>query len=113
MPEGPIRADDRKYSLPPRDELSTSMEALIHHFKLVTEGFRVPPGEIYYSIEGPRGETGCFLVADGSSKPARVHIRDASFVNIQALREMCVGGYIADMITNLAMLDPIIGGIDR
>jgi NADH-quinone oxidoreductase subunit D len=113
MPEGPFRADDRKYSLPPRDELSTSMEALIHHFKLVTEGFRVPPGEIYYAIEGPRGELGCFIVADGSSKPARVHIRDSSFVNIQALREMCVGGYIADMITNLAMLDPIIGGIDR
>ncbi|MFN2611789.1 MAG: NADH dehydrogenase (quinone) subunit D [Solirubrobacterales bacterium] len=113
MPEGPFRADDRKYSLPPRDELSTSMEALIHHFKLVTEGFRVAPGEIYYSIESPRGELGCFLVADGSAKPARVHFRDPSFVNLQALREMCVGGYVADMIQNLAMLDPILGGIDR
>jgi NADH-quinone oxidoreductase subunit D len=113
LPEGPFRADDRKYSLPPRDELSTSMEALIHHFKLVTEGFRVAPGEIYYSIESPRGELGCFLVADGSAKPARVHFRDPSFVNLQSLREMCVGGYIADMIQNLAMLDPILGGIDR
>jgi NADH-quinone oxidoreductase subunit D len=113
LPEGPFRLDDRKFCLPPRDELSTSMEALIHHFKLVTEGFRVPPGELYYAIESPRGELGCFVVADGSSRPARVHFRDPSFVNLQALREMCVGGLIADMIQNLAMLDPIIGGVDR
>jgi NADH-quinone oxidoreductase subunit D len=113
LPEGPWIADDRKVVLPPRDELSTSMEALIHHFKLVTEGFRVPPGETYYAIESPRGELGCFVVADGSAKPARVHIRDPSFANLQALREMCVGGYIADLIQNLAMLDPILGGIDR
>ena len=77
LPEGPWIADDRKIVLPPRDELSTSMEALIHHFKLVTEGFRVPPGELYYPIEGPRGELGCFIVADGSAKPARVHFRDS------------------------------------
>jgi NADH-quinone oxidoreductase subunit D len=89
------------------------MEALIHHFKLVTEGFRVPPGEIYYAIESPRGEEGCFVVADGSARPARVHFRDPSFVNLQSLRDMCVGGYIADLIQNLAMLDPILGGIDR
>jgi NADH-quinone oxidoreductase subunit D len=113
LPEGPHILDDRKYVLPPRDELSTSMEALIHHFKLVTEGFRVPPGESYYPIEAPRGELGCFVVADGSAKPARVHFRDPSFVNLQALREMSVGGYIADMIQNLAMLDPILGGVDR
>jgi NADH-quinone oxidoreductase subunit D len=113
LPEGPHILDDRKYVLPPRDELSTSMEALIHHFKLVTEGFRVPPGECYYPIEGPRGELGCFVVADGSAKPARVHFRDTSFVNLQALREMSVGGYVADMIQNLAMLDPILGGVDR
>ncbi|MFN8160147.1 MAG: NADH dehydrogenase (quinone) subunit D [Solirubrobacterales bacterium] len=113
LPEGPHIADDRKYVLPPRSELSTSMEALIQHFKLVTEGFRVPPGETYRAIESPRGELGCFVVADGSSKPARVHFRDPSFVNLQALREMCVGGYVADLITNLAMLDPILGGIDR
>jgi NADH-quinone oxidoreductase subunit D len=113
LPEGPYLADERKYVLPPRHELSTSMEALIHHFKLVTEGFRVPPGELYYAIESPRGELGCFVVADGSAKPARVHLRDPSFANLQALREMCVGGYVADMIQNLAMLDPILGGIDR
>jgi NADH-quinone oxidoreductase subunit D len=113
LPEGPWIADDRKYVLPPRDELSTSMEALIHHFKLVTEGYRVPPGEVYNAIEGPRGELGCFVVADGSAKPVRVHMRDPSFVNLQALREMCVGEYVADLIANLAMLDPILGGIDR
>ena len=113
LPEGPFIADDRKIVLPPRDELGTSMEALIHHFKLVTEGFRVPPGELYHPIEGPRGELGCFIVADGSAKPARVHFRDSSFVNLQALREMCVGGWVADLIQNLAMLDPILGGIDR
>jgi NADH-quinone oxidoreductase subunit D len=113
LPEGPFSADDRKVVLPPRHELGTSMEALIHHFKLVTEGFRVPPGEAYYPIEGPRGELACFVLADGSAKPARVHMRDPSFVNLQALRDMCVGGYIADMIANLAMLDPILGGIDR
>jgi NADH-quinone oxidoreductase subunit D len=113
MPEGPWIADDRKFVLPPRDELSTSMEALIHHFKLVTEGYRVAPGEAYYAVESPRGELGCFVLADGSAKPARVHFRDPSFVNLQALREQCVGGYIADLIQNLAMLDPILGGIDR
>jgi NADH-quinone oxidoreductase subunit D len=113
LPEGPWITANRKVALPPRHELATSMEALIHHFKLVTEGFRVPPGEAYVPIEGPRGELGCFVVADGSAKPARVHMRDPSFVNLQALREMVVGGYVADMITNLAMLDPILGGIDR
>jgi NADH-quinone oxidoreductase subunit D len=113
MPEGPWIADDRKFVLPPRDELSTSMEALIHHFKLVTEGYRVPPGEAYYAIESPRGELGCFVLADGSAKPARVHIRDPSFVNLQVLRDQCIGGYVADLIQNLAMLDPILGGIDR
>jgi NADH-quinone oxidoreductase subunit D len=113
LPEGPWIADDRKVVLPPRDELSTSMEALIHHFKLVTEGFRVPPGEAYYAIESPRGELGCFVVADGSAKPARVHIRDPSFANLHSLRDMCAGGYVADLIQNLAMLDPILGGIDR
>jgi NADH-quinone oxidoreductase subunit D len=113
LPEGPYITSDRKYALPPRHELATSMEALIHHFKLVTEGFRVPPGEAYYPIEGPRGELGCFVRADGSSKPARVHMRDPSFVNLQAFREMVKDTYIADLIATLAMLDPILGGIDR
>ena len=113
LPEGPYITANRKVALPPRHELATSMEALIHHFKLVTEGFRVPPGEAYEPIESPRGEMGCFVLADGSAKPARVHMRDPSFVNLQALREMVVGGYIADLITNLGMLDPILGGTDR
>jgi len=113
LPEGPWITGDRKYALPPRHELGTSMEALIHHFKLVTEGYRVPAGEVYYPVESPRGEMGCFVVSDGSAKPARVHMRDPSFVNLQALREMSVGGYVADLVQNLAMLDPILGGIDR
>jgi NADH-quinone oxidoreductase subunit D len=113
LPEGPFITPDRKVALPPRHELATSMEALIHHFKLVTEGFRVPPGEAYYPIEGPRGELGCFVRADGSAKPARVHMRDPSFVNLQALPHMVKDGYIADLIATLAMLDPILGGIDR
>jgi NADH-quinone oxidoreductase subunit D len=113
MPEGEYVSPNRKYALPPRHELATSMEALIHHFKLVTEGFRVPPGEVYYPIEGPRGELGCFVRADGSSKPARVHMRDPSFVNLQATKPMVQDLYIADLIATLAMLDPVLGGIDR
>jgi NADH-quinone oxidoreductase subunit D len=113
LPEGPWIADDRKVVLPPRHELATSMEALIHHFKLVTEGFRVPPGEVYYPIEGPRGEYGVFIRSDGSSKPARVHMRDPSFVNLQATNPMVKDAYIADMIATLAMMDPVLGGIDR
>jgi NADH-quinone oxidoreductase subunit D len=113
LPEGPFITEDRKVALPPRHELATSMEALIHHFKLVTEGFRVPPGEVYYPIEGPRGELGCFVRSDGSSKPARVHMRDPSFVNLQATAPMVRDAYIADLIATLAMLDPILGGIDR
>jgi NADH-quinone oxidoreductase subunit D len=113
LPEGPHITTDRKIALPPRHELATSMEALIHHFKLVTEGFRVPPGETYFPIEGPRGELGCFVRADGSAKPARVHMRDPSFVHIQALAAMVKDAYIADLIATLAMLDPILGGIDR
>jgi NADH-quinone oxidoreductase subunit D len=113
LPEGPWITSNRKIALPPRHELATSMEALIHHFKLVTEGFRVPSGEAYVPIESPRGELGCFVVSDGSAKPTRVHMRDPSFVNLQSLHDMCLDGYIADMIVNLAMLDPILGGIDR
>jgi NADH-quinone oxidoreductase subunit D len=113
LPEGPYVSDNRKYVLPPRHELATSMEALIHHFKLVTEGFRVPPGEVYYPVEGPRGEYGCFVRSDGSSKPARVHMRDPSFVNLQATAPMVKDAYIADTIATLAMLDPVLGGVDR
>ncbi len=113
LPEGPFITEDRKVALPPRHELATSMEALIHHFKLVTEGFRVPPGEVYFPIESPRGELGCFVRADGSSKPARVHMRDPSFVNLQATAPMVEGELLADMIATLAMLDPVLGGVDR
>jgi NADH-quinone oxidoreductase subunit D len=113
LPEGPYISDNRKIALPPRHELATSMEALIHHFKLVTEGFRVPPGETYAAVESPRGELGCFVVADGSAKPARVHMRDPSFVNLQAFKHMAEGGLIADFIASIAMLDPILGGVDR
>jgi NADH-quinone oxidoreductase subunit D len=113
LPEGEHITPDRKVALPPRHELATSMEALIHHFTLGPEGFRVPPGEAYYPIEGPRGELGCFVRSDGSAKPARVHMRDPSFVNLQALAPMVKDSYIADLIATLAMLDPILGGIDR
>jgi NADH-quinone oxidoreductase subunit D len=113
LPEGSHTADDRKVVLPPRHELPLSMEALIHHFKLVTEGFRVPPGEVYRPIEGPRGEYGVFIRSDGSAKPARVHMRDPSFVNLQAFPDMARDSYVADLIASLAMLDPILGGIDR
>jgi NADH-quinone oxidoreductase subunit D len=113
LPEGPFIADDRKAVLPPRHELATSMEALIHHFKLVTEGFRVPEGECYYPIESPRGELGCFVRADGSAKPARVHMRDPSFINLQATAPMVKDAYIADFIATLAMIDPVLGGVDR
>jgi len=113
LPEGPYITEDRKVALPPRHELATSMEALIHHFKLVTEGFRVPPGEVYYALEGPRGELGCFVRSDGSAKPARVHMREPSFMMMPALAEMARDGYVADLIASLGMLDPIIGGVDR
>jgi NADH-quinone oxidoreductase subunit D len=113
LPEGPYITSNRKVALPPRHELATSMEALIHHFKLVTEGFRVPPGEAYVAVESPRGELGCFVLADGSAKPARVHMRDPSFVNLQSLAEMGRGSVIADFIASIAMLDPILGGVDR
>jgi NADH-quinone oxidoreductase subunit D len=113
MPEGPHIADDRKVVLPPREELALSMEALIHHFKLVTEGFFVPEGEAYATVESPRGELGCYVVADGSPKPRRVHMRDPSFVNLQALRPMARGSYLADLITMIGSLDNVMGGVDR
>jgi NADH-quinone oxidoreductase subunit D len=113
LPEGPFITEDRKVALPPRHELATSMEALIHHFKLVTEGFRVPPGEVYHPVESPRGELGCFVRSDGSSKPARVHMRDPSFVNLQMTAAATRDSYIADLVVSLAMIDPILGGVDR
>jgi NADH-quinone oxidoreductase subunit D len=113
MPEGPHIADDRKVVLPPRSELAHSMEALIHHFKLVTEGFTVPPGEVYVPVESPRGELACYLVSDGTPKPRRCHVRDPSFVNLQALRPMARGSYLADLVVMIGSLDNVMGGVDR
>jgi NADH-quinone oxidoreductase subunit D len=113
MPSGPVMADDRKYVLPPRHELHTSMESLIHHFKLVTEGFRVPPGQVYAAVESPRGEFGCYLVSDGSPKPWRVHFRSPSFVSLQVTGMLSRHRYVADMIAVVGSLDGVMGEVDR
>jgi NADH-quinone oxidoreductase subunit D len=113
MPEGPWIADDRKVVLPPRHELHTSMESVIHHFKLVTEGFVVPAGEVYVAVEGPRGELGCNLVADGGARPWRVHFRSASLAMLQSVAPLTKGVLIADLIAILASLDPNMGDCDR
>ena len=93
--------------------MGQSMEALIHHFKLVTEGFRVPPGQAYAAIESPRGELGCHAVSDGGTRPYRVHFRDPSFTNLQSLAAICEGGQVADLIPAIASIDPVMGGVDR
>jgi NADH-quinone oxidoreductase subunit D len=93
--------------------MSQSMEALIHHFKLVTEGFRVPAGQVYTAVESPRGELGCHAVSDGGTRPYRVHFRDPSFTNLQAVSAMSEGGLIADVIAAVASIDPVMGGVDR
>ncbi|WP_216318778.1 NADH dehydrogenase (quinone) subunit D [Deinococcus aestuarii] len=110
---GPVKDPNRKISLPPRHELETSMEAVIHHFKLVTEGFHPPVGEVYVPVETARGEVGYYIVSDGGSMPYRVKIRAPSFVNLQALEYACVGGQFADLITILATIDPVLGDVDR
>jgi NADH-quinone oxidoreductase subunit D len=89
------------------------MEALIHHFKIFTEGFKVPEGETYVAVESPRGELGCYLVSDGGARPVRVHIRDPSFVNLQCLPHLMRGGLIADAVAVISSIDPIMGGVDR
>ena len=96
-----------------REIMGTSMESLIHHFKLVTEGFRVPPGQAYAGIESPKGELGCHVVADGGTRPYRAHFRDPSFNNLQAVAAMCEGGNLADVIVAVASIDPVMGGVDR
>ncbi len=126
---GPVMVEDKKIAWPAQLALGsdglgnsldyvkkimgTSMEALIHHFKLVTEGFRVPAGQVYVSIESPRGELGVHAVSDGGTRPFRVHVRDASFVNLQATAAMCEGSLIADSIAAVASIDPVMGGVDR
>ena len=113
MPGGAWIADDRKVVLPPRHELHTSMESLIHHFKLVTEGFRVPEGEVYVAVESPRGEFGCYLVSDGGPKPWRVKFRAPSFVALEATATCVHDALVADMIAIVGSLDTVMGEVDR
>jgi NADH-quinone oxidoreductase subunit D len=129
MEPGPVMVDDRKIAWPAqlsvgsdgmgnslehvRKIMSQSMESLIHHFKLVTEGFAVPAGQVYSVVESPRGELGYHLVSDGGTRPVRVHVRDPSFVNLQTMPAMCEGGMVADVIAAVASIDPVMGGVDR
>ncbi len=113
LPGGPWITADRKVAPPPKHELATSMESVIHHFKLWTEGLKPPPGEAYAGVEAPRGELGMYVVSDGSGKPWRVHMRSPSFTNLQALETMVRGGLIADLVTAVASLDPVLGEVDR
>jgi NADH-quinone oxidoreductase subunit D len=113
IPPGDYRSQDKKITPPPRARIDESMEALIHHFKIFTEGFKVPEGETYVAIESPRGELGCYLVSDGSNKPYRMHIRGPSFVNLQSLPAMLRGGLIADGIAVISSVDPVMGEVDR
>jgi NADH-quinone oxidoreductase subunit D len=113
MPKGDYRVQDKKVTPPPRGRIDESMEALIHHFKIFTEGFKVPEGEVYVAVESPRGELGCYMVSDGSAKPYRMHIRDASFANLQTLPPMMRGGLMADAVAIISSVDPIMGGVDR
>jgi NADH-quinone oxidoreductase subunit D len=113
LPKGDYRIQDKKVTPPPRARIDESMEALIHHFKLFTEGFKVPPGEVYVAIEAPRGELGCYLVSDGTAKPYRMHIRGPSFANLQTLPIMLQGGLIADAVAVISSIDPVMGDVDR
>jgi NADH-quinone oxidoreductase subunit D len=113
MPGGPFTADAPKVVLPDREKMKTEMEALIYHFKIVTEGFSVPAGEIYQAIESPRGELGYYVVSDGSAKPWRVHMRTPSFGNLQALPRGVEGRLLADIITTLGSMDIVLGDVDR
>jgi NADH dehydrogenase I D subunit len=113
LPDGLFRVDDRKVSLPPRAELDVSMEALIHHFKLMTEGFRVPPSTVYQGIEGSKGEMGYFIVSDGSAVPYRLHVRGPSFNNLYAISKMSRGHTLSDVVTNIGSIDIVLGDVDR
>ncbi|MFP5283182.1 MAG: NADH dehydrogenase subunit D, partial [Actinomycetes bacterium] len=129
MGAGPVMIGDRKIAWPAqlaigsdgmgnsnehiRHIMGGSMEALIHHFKLVTEGFRVPPGQAYVPIESPRGELGAHVVSDGGTRPFRAHFRDPSFTNLQAMPALCEGSMVSDVVVAVASLDPVMGGVDR
>ncbi|BDG59451.1 NADH dehydrogenase (quinone) subunit D [Caldinitratiruptor microaerophilus] len=113
MPEGPHMTSNRKVALPPKEEVRHSMEALIHHFKLVSEGFKVPAGEVYQAIESPRGEFAVYVVSDGGNKPWRVRVRPPSFYAVHALPTMLQGAMLADMVMIIAAADPVFGEVDR
>ena len=113
MPAGDYRVQDKKVTPPPRGRIDESMEALIHHFKIFTEGFKVPAGEVYAAVESPRGELGCYMVSDGGPKPLRMHIRAPSFINLQALPYMLEGRLVADAVAIISSVDPIMGEVDR
>ena len=113
LPGGPVNTSDRRVALPPRNEINTSMESLIHHFKLVTEGFRPPPGQVYQAIESPRGELGFYIVSDGSNRPYRCKVRAPSFSNLSALPHMVHGELIADVVAVIGSIDIILGDVDR
>jgi NADH-quinone oxidoreductase subunit D len=126
---GPVMVGDKKIAWPSqlslggdglgnsldhiREIMGTSMEALIHHFKLVTEGFRVPAGQVYTAVESPRGELGAHIISDGGTRPYRVHFREPSFNNLQSTAAMCEGSLVADVIAAVASIDPVMGGVDR
>jgi NADH-quinone oxidoreductase subunit D len=129
LPQGPVMIQDKKIAWPAqlalggdglgnsldhiRHIMGQSMEALIHHFKLVTEGFRVPPGQVYVPVESPRGELAAHIVSDGGTRPYRVHVRDPSFVNLQAVPALTEGGMVSDVVASVASIDPVMGGVDR
>ncbi len=110
---GPVMIADTKYAPPPKETIALSMEALIHHFKIVSESFRVPPGDVYQAIEGPRGELGYYIVSNGDNRPWRVRTRPPSMYNLQVLKKIAVGEYIADMVVMIGSLDPVFGEVDR
>jgi NADH-quinone oxidoreductase subunit D len=110
---GPVQSPDTKFAPPPKETIALSMEALIHHFKLVSESFRVPPGDVYVSVEGPRGELGYYVVSNGDNRPWRVRTRPPSLYNLQVLKKIAVGEFIADMVVMIGSLDPVFGEVDR
>lgn len=113
IPEGPHITGDRKIAPPSREEVLKGMEQLIHHFKIVVHGFQPPPGDVYFAIESPKGEIGCYIVSDGTKKPYRVHFRPPSFVNISVLPKLVIGGMVADVVACIGSLDIVLGEIDR
>jgi NADH-quinone oxidoreductase subunit D len=113
LPGGPVNTADRKVALPPRNEINTSMESLIHHFKLVTEGFRAPKGQVYHAVESPRGELGFYIVSDGENRPYRCKVRAPSFSNLSALAHMVRGELIADVVAVIGSIDIVLGDVDR